>query len=94
MPEPYEWNTFEEAVEGLKEHRDDFQKVIFRLADATWQIGQNKFNGAYMEIEHCDGTSSMVRWDVAQKLLDQGVIQGLRLPMKLVPVRLSRRGAV
>ena len=87
MGEPLEWETVEEAVAHLKEHRDDFDSVVFRLVDADWQLGNHTATGAFVELQKCGGGSTLISPDVAEAILNDGILSRLRIPVKLQAVR-------
>lgn len=97
MGTPKRWETVEQALSDLKEHRDDFDSASLRMPYGQWKVGKAIVGGPFLEVHLCDGTSTLVSLDVAEALLNDGILSRLRIPVKLIretpPSPTSRDGA-
>ena len=85
MGEPVRWDSVAAAVESLKEKRDDIESIKLNVKGGHWTVGQTVLTGAFAELEFCDGRRTLISLDVAEALLNDGILSKLRVPLKLVP---------
>jgi hypothetical protein len=84
MGTPKRWDTTEQAVSELIERRDDFDSVTLRMPYGEWKVGNTILAGPFLEVHLCDGSSSLVSLDIAESLLNDGILSRLRIPLKLI----------
>ena len=83
MGTPLRWNTVEQAVKEISARRDDFDSAKLRIPEGQWSVGVTIITGAFLEVQLCDGTSRLLSVDVAEALLNDGILSRLRIPLKL-----------
>jgi len=83
MGTPLSWDTVEQAVKEISEHRDDFELVTLRVPGRKWNIGGTVVNGAFLEIQLCSGKRKLVDLGIAEALINDGILSRLRIPVKL-----------
>lgn len=84
-----EFATDEEMVAFVTEHIDDIDKLDIMVVNDMMLEGPNgqkllaRDRCALLKL--CSGQSLMIPTEVLQKVLDQGVLQRLRIPISLTP---------
>ena len=83
MGQPERWNSVDEAVAEIESRRDDIDSVRIPIPQATYKAGQTVLRGGLMEIRMCDGSAKLVSIDVAEQILNNGLLNRLRIPIAL-----------
>ena len=78
------WETIEDAVRELTDRRDDIDSVQLRVKRGDWRVGMAPISGAFAEVRFCGGDAQLVNLDIAEALLNSGVLHSLRIAIHLV----------
>lgn len=85
MAKARRWNNVQEALADLMQHCDDFESFKIRAHSGQWKAGNHQLSGAFCEVQFCDGSSTLISLDVAEALINEGILSRLRIPFRLVP---------
>lgn len=83
MAKYQKFDTVEQAVNSIKEMRDDIDAVELPLHSGPFVAGGVECQGSFMQVRYCSGASSLISVDVAEQLLNDGILHGLRVPIRL-----------
>jgi hypothetical protein len=91
VPEDRQFKSAEEMLRFLKEHVDDIENVVIPVQEAVEVRGpqgeRRVTNGVGAWIKLCGGNSMMISRDDAAMLINDGVLQRLRIKCVLDPLK-------
>ena len=89
LPPDGRFTSFEELLAYLREHSDDVDEVIIpvqegvQLAGPAGEIWRVKEDAALLRM--CDGSRLTIHRQMAEALLNDGILARVRIPVILVP---------
>lgn len=83
MGQPHEFNSSDEAFEEIQSRRDDIDFVRIPIPDGNYQVGGTVVSGGMMELRFCDGRGMLISLDIAERVLNDGLLNRLRIPIRL-----------
>jgi len=83
--------SLEQILQRLRERSDDFDSVDIQIPEAMSVTAPNgesiPMPGVAALIQRCDGNPTALRLDVAEALLNDGILQKLNIPIRLKLLR-------
>lgn len=83
MGQPHEFNSIEQALAEIQSKRDDIDFVRIPIPDGNYQVGGTVVSGGMMELRFCDGRGMLISLDIAERVLNEGLLNRLRIPIRL-----------
>lgn len=86
----YSFDTPEELLQAIKDKADDISEVTISIARGMLMIGPKGdtifFNGAAGNVKNVDGDSILVSTEAMENLLNDGLLNRLRIKIRLLPL--------
>lgn len=83
MGTPHRFESVEQAIAEITARRDDIDSVRIPIPEASYQVGKTVLRGPLMELRFCDGTGQLISREIAERLLNEGLLNRLRIPIHL-----------
>lgn len=86
-PEPTEFGSYEDLLQYLTEHVDDIESVRLSIRDTARITRRGKpaktYTGIGAIVELCSGHKQVINIKSAEMLINQGVLQRMKIPCRL-----------
>jgi hypothetical protein len=90
MSESRKWLEFsseKELMAYLKEHADDIESLVVPIQPEVQMTGQGlppvRFKTPCVVLNLCNGAPTLIHYKIAEKLINDGVLQRLNIPCVL-----------
>ena len=90
-PSDIRFSTTEELIQYLREHVDDVDSVVIPVQEAVQVQGPNRrpqvWKGVGALLKLCDGRSLALRREDAARLINDGVLQRMKIKCVIDPLK-------